>query len=105
MIYELVVRGRAKADIRRAAKWYEKQRKGLGVAFVAEVDKAIAGIEANPEQFRFIYQDIRHAITHRFPYGVFYRIKKTTIVVSAVIHLQRSNVRWKGQADKPKEPG
>jgi len=105
VIYELVVRSRAKADIRRAAKWYEKQRKGLGVTFVAEVDKAIAQIEANPEQFQVIYQDIRHAITHRFPYGVFYRIKKNTIVVSALIHLQRSNVPWKGQAAKPKEPG
>jgi len=49
VIYELVVRSRAKADIRRAAKWYEKQRKRLGVAFVAEVDKAIARIESNPE--------------------------------------------------------
>jgi plasmid stabilization system protein ParE len=105
VIYELVVRSRAKADIRRAAKWYEKQRKGLGVAFVGEVDKAIARIEANPEQFQVIYQDIRHAITHRFPYGVFYRIKKTRVVVSAVIHLQRASVPWKGQRDKPEEPG
>ena len=29
MTLELLVRGRAKADIRRAAKWYEQQREGL----------------------------------------------------------------------------
>jgi len=69
--YELVVRSRAKADIRRAAKWYEKQQEGLGEDFVSEVDDAIRRIEANPEQFQVIYRDIRHAITRRFPYGVF----------------------------------
>jgi hypothetical protein len=46
--YELLLRGRAKADIRRAAKWYERQREGLGRDFVAEVDAASASIEANP---------------------------------------------------------
>jgi plasmid stabilization system protein ParE len=93
--YELVVRGRAKADIRRAAKWYEQQREGLGLDFVTEVDNAIRRIETNPEQFQVIHEDIRHAITRRFPYGVFYRIRKTRIVVSAVLHLERSDVPWR----------
>jgi plasmid stabilization system protein ParE len=93
--YELVVRGRAKADIRRAAKWYERQREGLGVDFVSEVDNAIRRIETNPEQFQVIHEDIRHAITRRFPYGVFYRIRKTRIVVSAVLHLEGSDVPWR----------
>jgi len=40
--YELLLRGKAKADIRRAARWYEYQRKGLGREFVAEVDATLA---------------------------------------------------------------
>jgi plasmid stabilization system protein ParE len=103
--YELVLRGRAKADIRRAAKWYEKQREGLGVAFVSEVDNAIRRIEVNPEQFQVVHQDIRHAITRRFPYGVFYRIRKNRIVISAVLHLERSDVPWQGKGASPEEPG
>ena len=95
MSYELVVRSRAKADMRRAAKWYEKQRKGLGVDFVAEVDNAIRRIEANPEQYQVTYKDVRHAIACRFPYGVFYRIRGNRIVISAVVHLERSEVHWK----------
>jgi hypothetical protein len=73
--YELLLRGRAKADIRRAAKWYERQREGLGRDFVAEVDAALALIEANPEQYEIVHREIRHAILRRFPYGVFYRIR------------------------------
>jgi hypothetical protein len=50
--YELLLRGRAKADIRRAAKWYELQRDGLGREFVAEVDAALGQIEANPSNMK-----------------------------------------------------
>ena len=74
MKYGLVTRGQAKADVRRAAKWYERQRNGLGREFVAEVDVALARIQANPEQYEVRYRDIRHAILRRFPYGVFYRL-------------------------------
>ena len=62
MKYELLLRGRAKADIRRAAKWYERQREGLGRDFVAEVDAALALIAANPEQYEIVQLGILHAI-------------------------------------------
>ena len=95
MTLELLVRGRAKADIRRAAKWYEKQREGLGKQFVAEVDAALERIEANPEQYQILHRDIRHAITRLFPYGVFFRIRGNKISVFAVVHLHRDEVHWK----------
>jgi plasmid stabilization system protein ParE len=92
--YELLLRGRAKADIRRAAKWYERQREGLGRDFVAEVDAALALIEANPEQYEIVHREIRHAILRRFPYGVFYRIRTTKISIFAVMHLKRDDIPW-----------
>jgi hypothetical protein len=78
---------------------------GLGADFVSEVDSAIRRIEVNPEQFQVVHQDIRHAITRRFPYGVFYRIRKNRIVISAVLHLERSDVPWQGKGASPEEPG
>ena len=95
MKYELLVRGKAKADIRRAAKWYEYQRKGLGREFVAEVDAALARLHANPEQYEIVHREIRHAILRRFPYGIFYRIRSTKISVFAVLHLKRDEVPQK----------
>jgi hypothetical protein len=62
--YELLLRGRAKADIRRAAKWYERQREGLGRDFVAEVDGALALIEANPEQYLSLLPSISEPPRH-----------------------------------------
>lgn len=95
MNLELLVRGRAKADIRRAAKWYEQQKEGLGERFVAEVDAALERIETNLEQYQIVHRNIRYAITRDFPYGVFYRIRGNKISVFAVIHLQRDDVHWK----------
>jgi len=90
--YELLVRGRAKADVRRAAKWYERQREGLGREFIAEVDAALRRIEGNPEQYEVVHREIRHTILRRFPYGVFYRIRTTKITVFAVVHLKRDDI-------------
>lgn len=95
MTFELLVRGRAKADIRRAAKWYERQQEGLGKQLVAEVDAALEWIEANPEQYQILHRNIRRAITHHFPYGVFYRIRGNKISIFAVVHLHREDVHWK----------
>lgn len=95
MSLDLLVRGRAKADIRRAAKWYERQKEGLGKRFVAEVDAALERIEANPEQYQIVHRNIQHAITRGFPYGVFYRIRGNKISVFAVVHLHRDDVHWK----------
>ena len=94
MNVELLVRGRAKADIRRAAKWYERQKEGLGKRFVAEVDAALERIAANPERYHIVHRNIRHAITRDFPYGVFYRIRGNKISVFAVVHLHRDDVHW-----------
>jgi plasmid stabilization system protein ParE len=93
--YEVLVRRKAKADIRRAAKWYKYQREGLGKEFVAEVDAAIGRIQANPEQYEVVHREIRHAILRRFPYGIFYRIQTVKISVFAVLHLKRDDIPQK----------
>ena len=95
MTYQVLVRGKAKADIRRAAKWYEYQREGLGKEFVGEVDAAISRIQANPEQYELIHREIRNAVLRRFPYGVFYRIQTVKISVFAFLHLKRDDVSQK----------
>jgi plasmid stabilization system protein ParE len=93
--YELLVRGRAKRDVLRAAKWYERQREGLGREFVSEVDAALARIAGNPQQYEVVHREIRHSILHRFPYGVFYRIRANKISVFAVVHLKQDDIVWK----------
>lgn len=95
MSYRLLVRRQAKADLRRAARWYEKQLAGLGREFIAEVEAALNRIVENPLQYQPIYRETRRSQTHRFPYGIFYRIEESDIVVFAIVHLHRDDGSWR----------
>jgi plasmid stabilization system protein ParE len=92
--YRLVVRRQAKLDLRRATRWYEEQRLGLGRELVAQVENVLDRITDNPPQWQVIYRDVRRAIVQKFPYGVFYRIDGSDIVVFAIVHLHRDPFSW-----------
>ena len=59
MIYRLVVRRQAKADIREAARWYERRRAGLGSVFVQQIDAVLDHVRLNPMQYQIVYRDVR----------------------------------------------
>lgn len=94
MSYSLLVRGQAKRDLRQAAKWYEKRLRGLGREFVSEVETVMERIAENPLLYQPVHRDVRRAIVHRFPYGVFYRIDQHHIIVFAITHLNRDVAAW-----------
>ena len=96
--YRLLVRRRAKTDVRSAARWYELQRPGLGREFVAEVDAALNRVAENPLRYQVLYRGVCRAIVHRFPYGVFYRIHPDRVEVIAVHHHRRDPSRWQSRA-------
>jgi len=77
-----------------AVRYYEQQREGLGLEFLAEIRATIARILSNPEQFPILTRNARRARIHRFPYGVVYRTTND-IVVLAVMHLHRKPGYWK----------
>ena len=100
MTYRLTVRRQAKADIREAARWYERQRHGLGRALLQQIDMLLDRIREDPLQHQVVYRGIRRAIPRRFPYGLFYRIDGSAVLVFAVVHLHRDPSTW-----QDREPG
>ncbi|MBI3372874.1 MAG: type II toxin-antitoxin system RelE/ParE family toxin [Betaproteobacteria bacterium] len=100
MKYRLLVRRRAKAGVRRAARWYELRRPGLGRDFVAQVDAALNLVAANPLQYQVLHRETRRTIVHRFPYGAFYRIEADQIIVFCVIDLRQDPATWKSRIPK-----
>jgi plasmid stabilization system protein ParE len=92
--YRILVRGQAKRDLQRAARYYEKQLAGLGRDFVAEIDRLLEWIGENPLLCQTVHQEVRRAIAHRFPYGLFYKIEGEVIVVIAIVHLRRDPTSW-----------
>ena len=48
----------AKFEFDAAADWYELQRAGLGVDFVARVRAVLNRIAANPQMYAAVYGDV-----------------------------------------------
>ena len=94
MSYSIHVRRQAKSDLQRAAKWYEKQRAGLGREFVLDIEAALSRIVEKPFLWQDIHCGVRRAIAQRFPYGIFYWIGHSDIVVFAIVHLHRDPAYW-----------
>jgi plasmid stabilization system protein ParE len=96
MSLRLIIRREAEADIREAIQWYEEKQFGLGWQFAQEVGTAIGRALANPRAYRLMRHQpqVRRILTHRFPYRVFYLVRKDALVVFAVIHGKRRETSW-----------
>lgn len=94
MKYRLIIRPEAEADLTGAYNWYESQLAGLGAEFLLVVAASLAAIQRNPKQYQVIHRRIRRALTRRFPFGVFFLIRRSTIIVLAVLHASRDPQVW-----------
>jgi len=92
---EVRLRDEAERDLADAAIWYEQQRQGLGNEFLSEALAAFNAIAERPLQYQIVRRDTRRALTRRFPFGIYFRIETTQIVVVAIMHGSRHPNRWK----------
>jgi plasmid stabilization system protein ParE len=95
MSLPIVFRMEAQSEFDQAFDWYESKQPGLGIDLLNCVAEALKRIELMPESSVQVFEDIRRAVVHRFPYSVFYRIEESQIVVLAVFHTKRDPQIWK----------
>lgn len=95
MTLELRLRPEAELDLSDAALWYEGQRSGLGHEFLDEVLAIFPKLTEAPLSYPTVHRNTRRALIHRFPFGVYYRVETTAIVVVALMHGSRHPRRWK----------
>lgn len=94
----MIIRPEAEADLEDARNWYERQDAGLGDEFLESVGEAFEKILLMPQLHRMIHQDVRRALTRRFPFAVYYRIENGEVMILAVIHSRRDPRAWKSRA-------
>lgn len=81
-------------EVLDAFRHYQRERKGLGQEFRAELKTTLGRIRRMPSIVAPIYADVRFAKTNRFPYVVYYRDLKDAILVIAVLHSSRDPQTW-----------
>jgi plasmid stabilization system protein ParE len=76
-------------DIREAYRWYERQRAGLGRRFNQELRVILGHLPADALLYSLRFDDIRRVNLPSFPYGVFYFVEESRVVVLGVLHAAR----------------
>jgi plasmid stabilization system protein ParE len=95
MTYALRIRSEAELDIQDAYQYYEERESGLGSEFVRAVDACLSKVARNPSAYPLVHRQIRRGLIRRFPYGIFYVIEGSTVVVLACFHAKRDPKAWR----------
>lgn len=85
----------AEAEMRAAAEFYETRRRGLGVDFIGEVERATQALVAYSRIGHRFSRRLRRVLVQRFPYGLLYRVDREWIFVVAVAHVRRRPGYWR----------
>lgn len=97
MSQRLKFQAAASREISDATAWYHARKPGLEQELLAEIDRCFDLIVEHPLRYPVVHGDIRRLLAKRFPYGVFYRVKKSHIEVLAVFHGQRDPLDWQSR--------
>jgi plasmid stabilization system protein ParE len=89
----------AEVEYLQALRWYERQRDGLGVEFLDEVDATIRRVLEAPFSGATVPRlpadpSVRRLATRRFPYHVVYLIADEELRILAVAHDRRRPGFW-----------
>jgi plasmid stabilization system protein ParE len=90
----------AKRELADAELRYDEAREGLGSEFYEAVLRAVAEIAQYPLRWPKEEIDVRRFVVERFPYRIFYQVRKNEVVVVAIMHTSRSPGYWRGRVTK-----
>jgi plasmid stabilization system protein ParE len=84
----------AESEFYDAVAYYEDRRDGLGLELAREVFLTIDRMIAFPDAWSSYSNRTRRCLVKRFPYGIVYRHIENTIVIFAVMQLNREPDYW-----------
>jgi len=90
MMYEMDYSELARDDVREITLWYRNEQEGLEFRFLLSLDAAVNSLSKNPVIYQINFGSIRSVLLYRFPYRVYYFIENNRIIISGVIHVNRS---------------
>lgn len=96
--YRLLIRPEAREEVAEAAGWYDARERGLGRDFLRAFRAATDLLKRNPLHYQIVFAEMRRVLLRRFPYGVFYEIHGSDVVVLGCMHEARNPEEWQKRA-------
>ena len=85
---------KAEVEFNNAIDYYEECKQNLGLEFASEVYRTIQRIVEFPNAWQIIDKNIRRCLTNRFPFGIIYYKKDNSIIILAIMQLNRKPNYW-----------
>jgi plasmid stabilization system protein ParE len=94
----------AVAELDDAVLWYQQQRDGLGLVFLAALDRTLDSLQSWPRTAPLVphvpeHLEVRQARVGRFPYYVAYLIVDDVATVVAMAHERRRPHYWSSRTE------
>jgi len=93
----LILRPDAEADVLAIHATLEQAQLGLGAKFTQRLRDVLERIEAMPQLYGVIAQDVRAARLRKFRYIVYYVLLLERVEVLAVLHSSRHSSAWQSR--------
>jgi len=90
----LVIEPEAEREITEATDWYDQRSRSARVGFSQALERALAAIQNNPNQYQVVHRHVRRALLGRYPYALFYVATESEVIVMACFHCRRDPRRW-----------
>jgi toxin ParE1/3/4 len=95
-VKQIIFHSEARAELDNSVAYYERQKAGLGLDFLSEVEQAIGKIQQNPSiGAPYKIAQLRRYVLQCFPHLIFYTEFKEFIWVVAIAHGKRRPDYWK----------
>ena len=92
----VIIHSEARRELDNAIQYYEKQKIGLGLDLLSEIEQALEKIKINPNLgTAHTIEGMRRYIIRCFPYIIFYVEFEAFIWVVAIAHGKRKPDYWK----------
>ena len=92
----IIIHDKAKQELDHAISYYQKQKQGLGLDFLSEVEKALEKVRINPSiGSPHNIKNLRYYVIRRFPFKIFYAEFEAFIWIIAIAHAKRKPNYWK----------
>jgi plasmid stabilization system protein ParE len=84
----------AEAELADALNWYATHAPREAQRFLDELEALTGRLAQNPNRFPRVFDEVRRAGFHRFPYGLFFVVRGEDVQVFACFHASRNPRRW-----------
>jgi plasmid stabilization system protein ParE len=89
MTYTLRFLPEVEDDAIAAYRWYEEKSPGLGEDFLRMFFASAAEIPRTPFLYAEVHSQFRRRLLRRFPYAIYYRVKKNEVIIWGLFHCAR----------------